>query len=103
MDFVFAPDDRKAAVARMADPRVKVISLTVTEKGYCIGVDGELDTGNPLVAHDLGAPEEPQSAVGFIFATVRLRVPRRTLAAWWIWCTTRRYPSKPLSPPATAQ
>ena len=34
---------RAAIIARMADPAVHIVSLTVTEKGYCRTTDGSLD------------------------------------------------------------
>lgn len=36
MDYVLAPDDPNLATARLASPKVKIVSLTVTEKGYCL-------------------------------------------------------------------
>ena len=33
-DYLFAPDDPEAVVARMADPATRIVSLTVTEGGY---------------------------------------------------------------------
>ena len=37
MDFVLVVDDPPGAVKRLADPAVKILSLTITEKGYCLG------------------------------------------------------------------
>ncbi len=34
VEYLFAPDDPEAVIARMADPAVRVVSLTVTEGGY---------------------------------------------------------------------
>ena len=76
-DFVYAPDDEtgRLAVERLAHPATKIVSLTVTEKGYCLDVDGKLDTANPLVKHDLEAlkGERPHSAVGTIVKALELR------------------------------
>ncbi len=37
-----------------------IVSLTITEKGYCIDpATGALDTSNPRIIHDLQTPEEP--------------------------------------------
>ena len=36
VDFVYAPEDRKACVERLASPQCKIVSLTVTEKGYLL-------------------------------------------------------------------
>ena len=39
-----------------------IVSLTITEKGYCIDpATGSLDLSNPRIAHDLQTPTEPHS------------------------------------------
>ncbi len=55
-------------------PDVAIVSLTVTEKGYCLA-GGELDTANPDIVHDLANRHEPVSAVG---ALVEALYRRRT-------------------------
>ena len=58
---MFAPADPRALVRRMADPRVHVVTLTVTEKGYCHDpATGRLDLAHPDVRHDLAHPDEPR-------------------------------------------
>ena len=43
-----------ALLAAMADPRVRIVSLTVTEKGYCHDpATGELNEAHPDIVHDL--------------------------------------------------
>jgi fructuronate reductase len=44
-------------------PDLAIVSLTVTEKGYCLA-GGELDTANPEIIHDLANRHEPQTAIG---------------------------------------
>ena len=69
-----APDDPKAVVAVMADPRVSLVTLTVTEKGYChLPATGRLDAAHPAVMHDLASPEAPETAPGFIVAAMARR------------------------------
>jgi len=61
-------------IARMADPATRIVSLTVTEKGYCLTPQtGELDDTHPDVVHDLGNPDAPRSAPGFIVAALARR------------------------------
>lgn len=36
IDYVFAPENPRAAVARLADPAIRIVSLTVTEGGYAL-------------------------------------------------------------------
>lgn len=51
-----------------------MVSLTVTEKGYCQDVNGDLDTANALVKDDLeGNLAKPKTAIGMIVAALRQR------------------------------
>ncbi|MFM2481899.1 mannitol dehydrogenase family protein [Celerinatantimonas sp. YJH-8] len=67
-------DGHQAIIAKLAEPQVAIVSMTITEKGYCIApATGKLDTNHPLIAHDLAHPDEPQSAIGYIVAGLRAR------------------------------
>ena len=51
----------------MASPAIRIVSLTVTEKGYCHDpATGHLDCNHPDIAHDLADPVHPRSAPGFL-------------------------------------
>src|SRR5207237_4179888 len=50
-----------------------VITSTVTEKGYCLGVDGMLDFDHPDIIHDLANPRSPRSLVAWIVLALSLR------------------------------
>jgi fructuronate reductase len=71
-EVLFARDERGAVLARLADPAVRLVTLTITEKGYCLAGDG-LDFAHPEIAHDLSAPDEPQGAIGYLVAGLRAR------------------------------
>jgi fructuronate reductase len=45
---------------------VRIVSSTVTEKGYCLGGDGRLDFGHPDIVRDLANRERPVSLVGWL-------------------------------------
>jgi fructuronate reductase len=79
VDIVLSSD--ADTIELMADPRTRIVSLTVTEKGYHFDLrNGELKLSEPSVAHDLRHPEEPaQSAEGFIVKALRLRMQRGVL------------------------
>ena len=69
-----APEDPPAVVAAMSDSGCHVVSLTVTEKGYCHDpATGRLNPDHPDIVHDLAHPDAPGSAVGFITAALRRR------------------------------
>ncbi|HEX2082169.1 MAG TPA: mannitol dehydrogenase family protein, partial [Xanthomonadaceae bacterium] len=71
-EVLFARDERGAVLARLADPAVRLVTLTITEKGYCLAGDG-LDFAHPEIARDLSAPDEPQGAIGYLVAGLRAR------------------------------
>ncbi|MBW8190606.1 fructuronate reductase [Neiella marina] len=67
-------DSPQAVLNKLAEPQVAVVSLTITEKGYCADpASGSLDINNPLIAHDLCNEDQPQSAIGFIVRALQMR------------------------------
>ena len=52
--------------ARLLDPAVKLVTMTVTEKGYCLDGKGELDIDHPAIQADLKNPTSPLSLVGWV-------------------------------------
>ena len=73
-EMLFLGTQRDRVIARIADPAVRVVSLTVTEKGYCHDpATGRLDLAHPDIAHDLAHPEAPVSAIGVLAAGLAAR------------------------------
>jgi mannitol 2-dehydrogenase len=76
-EYLFAPDDPAAVVAKMASPEIKIVSLTVTEGGYNINaVTGEFVADNPDVQHDLRPGAAPKTTFGLITAALAARRER---------------------------
>lgn len=74
LDSVVAREKPMALVERMADPAIRIVSLTVTEKGYChTPQTGDLDERHPDVVHDLNNFDAPRSAPGFMVAALARR------------------------------
>jgi fructuronate reductase len=72
-EVLVAPEDPEAVLARMADPAVRIVTLTVTEKGYCHSpATGRLDLAHPDIVQDLAQPL-PRSAPGFIVRALARR------------------------------
>ena len=68
-ETMFLGTDREAVIARIADPAIGIVSMTVTEKGYCHDpATGRLNVSHPDIAHDLAHPEMPVSAIGVLVA-----------------------------------
>lgn len=77
LDFLYAPDDINAAINQLADPAIRIVSLTVTEGGYNVHpVTGEFNTANPAIAADLANPQAPRTTFGLISAGLKLRRAR---------------------------
>jgi fructuronate reductase len=72
-EVLVAGDVPAAALRRVARPETRLLTMTVTEKGYCLDVDGHLDLTHPDVRHDLEQPRLPRSAIGFVVEGLRLR------------------------------
>ncbi len=76
-EYLYAPDDPEAVVAKMASPEIRIVSLTVTEGGYNINaVTGEFVTDNPDVQHDLQPGAAPRTTFGLITAALARRRER---------------------------
>ncbi len=73
-EVLFAPEQREDVLARMTHPHTKIVSLTVTEKGYCHDpATGRLNQQHPDVQHDLANPSQPKTVLGFLTEALRLR------------------------------
>lgn len=71
--FIPVADDNAPLIAAMADPAIRIVSLTVTEGGYYVGPDGGFDAHHPDIAHDVANPGTPRTAFGAILAALRAR------------------------------
>jgi mannitol 2-dehydrogenase len=77
IDYVYAPDDPAAAIERLADPAIRIVSLTITEGSYNFHhVTGEFDLGNAAVKRDLADPTNPGTVFGLVCAGLKLRRAR---------------------------
>ena len=73
-EALFLGAEREKVLARCADRNVHVVTLTVTEKGYCHDpATGALDLAHPDIVRDLAAPRAATSAPGFIVAALAAR------------------------------
>ncbi len=74
LDVLVASESPAALVARLAAPETRIVSLTVTEKGYCHDpATGRLKADHPDIIHDLANPATPRSAVGMLVAGLKAR------------------------------
>ncbi|MGQ6546074.1 mannitol dehydrogenase family protein [Serratia sp. IR-2025] len=67
-------DGLDAVFQALAQPEVAIVSMTITEKGYCHSpATGQLQLDHPLIMRDLANPHHPQSAVGVIVVALAQR------------------------------
>ncbi|MCW2763526.1 MAG: mannitol dehydrogenase, partial [Marmoricola sp.] len=68
------PGDIPAILAKLADPAIRIVSLTITEGGYYIDPASQrFDTTHPDIARDAFQPDAPQTVFGLILAGLKLR------------------------------
>jgi mannitol 2-dehydrogenase len=74
IDYIFAPDESEKLLAKLVDPDIKIVSLTITEGGYSFDrVTGEFDPTTEPVATDLKNSSHPISAFGYIVEGIKRR------------------------------
>ncbi len=66
--------DREALLARMASEDTRVVTLTVTEKGYFLNpASGELKIDDPMIIGDMASPQQPRTAPGLLVEALAQR------------------------------
>ena len=86
-EVLFLGDQRELIQRRLEAPATRIVSLTVTEKGYCHDpASGRLSFAHPDIAHDLADPAQPASAVGHIVAALDARRQARASGLTVLCC-----------------
>ena len=74
IEAMSARDDPQPLLCLMTKASTRIITLTITEKGYCLDpVSHQLNIGDPDVQHDIDHPANPKSAIGFLVEALNLR------------------------------
>jgi mannitol 2-dehydrogenase len=74
IDYLTIAEGHGPLIAQMADPAIRIVSLTVTEGGYYTDpVNGDFDATHPDIRHDADHPEQPRTAFGAMVAALRRR------------------------------
>ena len=72
--YVSIEADNRSLIERMADPAIRIVSLSVTEGGYHIDpASGGLNAQHPDIVHDAANPGRPRTAFGAMVAALRRR------------------------------
>jgi fructuronate reductase len=86
-DVLVGAENSEALIVRMTDPRVRIVSLTVTEKGYCHDpATGRLNEAHPDIVHDRANPQRPRSAPGYLVEALQRRRATGTPAFTVLCC-----------------
>ncbi|KXV55064.1 NADH-ubiquinone oxidoreductase subunit 6, partial [Gluconobacter japonicus] len=72
VEYIHAPADRAAALKRLTDPAIRIVTMTITEGGYYMDEAGHFMTDHPVIAADLKR-DVPESVFGLLTEALRLR------------------------------
>jgi len=75
-EIVNGRDKCQYVLEKMASPSVHLVTLTITQGGYHLDKNFNLETANEDIAHDLQNPSTPTTAIGFIVEALRRRRDR---------------------------
>ncbi len=76
-DILVAPESPGAVIKALAAADIHVATLTITEKGYGLSGEGELNREQSDIAHDLNTQGAPRSALGFLAQALALRQAKK--------------------------
>ncbi|MEO0361736.1 MAG: mannitol dehydrogenase family protein, partial [Pseudomonadota bacterium] len=65
--------DAPAILSALADPRIRIVSLTVTEGGYFLDAAGRFDPSHPAIVAERARPDAPATVFGLIAAGLKAR------------------------------
>ena len=69
----FLKVDGETLINTLADPAIRIVSLTITEGGYFMDAAGGFDATHPEIIHDSANPKTPQTVFGLLLAGLQLR------------------------------
>jgi mannitol 2-dehydrogenase len=73
VDFI-SPKQPFQIIDALANPAIRIVSLTITEGGYYIDpASGIFDTGHPEIVADAVSPDTPKTVFGFLVAGLKRR------------------------------
>jgi mannitol 2-dehydrogenase len=65
--MLLAEDGAQALIDKLASPQIRIVSLTITEGGYCIDdSNGEFMAHLPQIQHDLAHPTHRKPCSAFL-------------------------------------
>ncbi len=75
--LLVAPENPQAVLEALCAPTTRIVTLTVTEKGYCHNpATGALREEDADIQHDLAHLDAPRTAIGFLVSALKIRLER---------------------------
>ncbi|RFD18494.1 mannitol dehydrogenase family protein [Komagataeibacter melaceti] len=73
-EYLLAPANPDAVLARLVDPQTRIVSMTITEGGYNIDEEtGRFRLDTPAIRADLDNPGQPATVFGYVVEALRRR------------------------------
>lgn len=72
-EVLVAQKQYPALQARLTSASTKFVTMTITEKGYCLDSEGNLDLSNGDIKHDLSGVDQCRSAIGVLVEALATR------------------------------
>jgi fructuronate reductase len=85
-ELLVAPENPERVLQRLCAAQAHVVTITVTEKGYCLDPEGNLDMEHPAIRQDLRTPHAPVSLIGYLVEALDRRRASGTGALTLISC-----------------
>lgn len=74
VEYIFGYEHPDKVFAKLAEPAIKIVTMTATEGGYCFDQGtGELDFNHPGIVNDLKNPSKPQTIFGYLSEGLKRR------------------------------
>ncbi|NMC38410.1 MAG: mannitol dehydrogenase family protein [Bacteroidales bacterium] len=76
IEYMFAPENPDAVIEKIANPDIKIITLTITEGGYNFNTAGEFLLNETSVQWDISHPAQPKTVFGYLAMGLKRRMER---------------------------
>lgn len=73
LDFI-EPGNAREIIETLADPAIRIVSMTVTEGGYFLDAEGQFSPQHPAIRADAANPDSPKTMFGLIVAGLKRRM-----------------------------
>lgn len=75
--YLYAPENPRAVIEKMASQDTRIVSLTVTESGYYHSeATASLQSDDPAIQNDLNNSSSPQTIYGYLYEALLIRYER---------------------------